>query len=78
MNIRLRLIEKWRKAHSFWSVQLALAIALLAGLQAEVLPAFQAQLDPITYAVINGLLALVLVIARVLHQGPPPRSGGES
>lgn len=76
MNIRLKLIEKWRKAHTFWSVQLALVIALLAGLQAEVLPAFQAQLDPITYAVINALLSVVLIISRIIHQGPP--AGGES
>lgn len=76
MNIRLKLIEHWRKAHTFYSVQLALTIALLAGLQAEVLPAFQAQLDSATYAVINALLSLVLIVSRIIHQGPP--AGSES
>lgn len=77
MNIRLRLIDKWRTSHTFWSVQLAVIIALLAGLQAEVLPALQAQLAPSTYAVINGLLAFVLVIARIIHQGPPPSGASD-
>lgn len=75
MNIRFKLIDKWRTAHTFYSVQLALAIALLAGMQAEVLPALQSQLDPLTYALINALLSFALILSRVVHQGPPSTGG---
>lgn len=69
--MKLQLIEKWQRAHTLYSIQLAALIMLLAALQAEVLPRFEATLDPTVYAVVNGLLALVLALVRLVRQGPP-------
>lgn len=67
----MTLIEGWQTAYKLYSVQLAALIALLALIQTQVLPAFQAQLEPSTYAAVNGLLAVVLGAARLIKQGPP-------
>jgi hypothetical protein len=67
----MTLIEGWQTAYKLYSVQLAALIALLALIQTQVLPAFQAQLEPSTYAAVNGLLAAVLGAARLIKQGPP-------
>ena len=66
----MRLIENWRRCHTFYSVQLAALIALFGFLQATVLPMWQAQLSPIAYATLNSLLAGLLFVARLIKQGP--------
>lgn len=66
----MRLIAEWRRCHTFYSVQLAVLIALFGFLQATVLPMWQAQLPPVTYATLNSLLAGLLFVARLIKQGP--------
>lgn len=59
----LKLIPDWKQAYKFLSVQVAMLIVLLAGLQ-EVLPDLKEHLPAQWYA---GLAVLVAV-ARVLAQ----------
>lgn len=66
----MKFIENWRRCHTFYSVQLAALIALFGFLQVTLLPMWQAQLSPTTYAVLNSLLASLLFIARLIKQGP--------
>lgn len=68
---RVRLVEDWHQALSFYSVQLAGVIALCGILQSTVLPMWQAQLSDFHYALLNTALAVVLGLARLLQQGPP-------
>lgn len=72
----MKLIEDWRRVHTFYSVQLAALIALFGFLQASILPMWQAQVSPTTYATINSVLALLLFLVRLIKQGPsqePPQ-----
>ncbi|MCY1310274.1 hypothetical protein D9M69_577930 [compost metagenome] len=66
----MKLIAEWRRCHTFYSVQLAALIALFGFLQVTLLPIWQAQLSPTTYAVFNSVLASLLFIARLIKQGP--------
>ncbi|TBV10241.1 hypothetical protein [Stutzerimonas kirkiae] len=66
----MRLIDDCRRCHTFYSVQLAALIALFGFLQATVLPMWQAQLSPLTYASLNSALAVLLFFARLIKQGP--------
>lgn len=66
----MTLIENWRRCHTFYSVQLAALIALFGFLQVTLLPMWQAQLSPTTYAILNSALAGLLFIARLVKQGP--------
>ena len=72
----MKLIEDWRRVHTFYSVQLAALIAMFGFLQASILPMWQAQVSPTTYAMINSVLALLLFLVRLIKQGPsqePPQ-----
>lgn len=72
----MKLIEDWRRVHTFYSVQLAALIAMFGFLQASILPMWQAQVSPTTYATINSVLALLLFLVRLIKQGPsqePPQ-----
>lgn len=66
----VRLIDDWKRCHTFYSVHLAALIALLGFLQVTLLPLWQAQLSPIGYAVLNSVLACLLFVARLIKQGP--------
>lgn len=66
----MRLIENWRRCHTFYSIQLAALIALFGFLQATLLPIWQAQLSPTAYATLNSVLAGLLFAARLVRQGP--------
>lgn len=64
----MRLIPDWRIAWRFLSVQAAVLLALLSGLQAEVLP-LVAPLFPDRYwPWISGGLALAIVVLRLIAQ----------
>ncbi len=67
----MTLIEGWQTAYKLYSVQLAAIIALLALVQMTVLPAFQAQMEVGTYAAVNGALAAILALVRLISQAPP-------
>lgn len=72
----MKMIEDWRRVHTFYSVQLAALIAVFGFLQASILPMWQAQVSPTTYATINSVLALLLFLVRLIKQGPsqePPQ-----
>ncbi|MCY1391428.1 hypothetical protein D3C76_966670 [compost metagenome] len=64
----MKLIENWRQAWRFYSVQLAMLIAVLGLLQIEVLPLLREQMSPAVYAWLNVALALVLGIVRLVQQ----------
>lgn len=66
----MKLIENWRRCHTFYSVQLAALISLMGFLQVSILPMWQVQLSPTAYAALNSLLALLLFVARLIKQGP--------
>ena len=66
----MKLIAEWRRWHTFYSVQLAILIAVLGCLQATILPMWQAQVPPFWYALANSGLALLLTFARLVKQGP--------
>ncbi len=71
----MKLIAEWRRCHTFYSVQLAVLIALFGFLQATLLPIWHAQLSPTAYATLNSLLAGLLFIARLVEQGPDQEPG---
>lgn len=66
----VRLIDDWKRCHTFYSVHLAALIALLGFLQVTLLPIWQAQISPTAYAVLNSVLAALLFVARLIKQGP--------
>lgn len=63
------LIENWKQAYKFWSVQCALAVAFVNVLMAF-LPALQDYMSVTVYAVINALLAGLVAVVRVIAQLP--------
>lgn len=64
----MRLIPDWRLAWRFLSVQAAVVLALLSGLQAEVLPLAQPLIPPQYWPWVSGGLALVIVLLRLVKQ----------
>ncbi|WP_256815383.1 MULTISPECIES: DUF7940 domain-containing protein [Pseudomonas] len=70
----MKLIDNYHRCWKLHSVQLAIVIALLGLVQATILPMWEAQLSPETYALINSVLALLLFIVRLVKQ--PPEQGG--
>ncbi|UTZ44664.1 hypothetical protein [Vibrio campbellii] len=63
------LINNWKQAYKLWSVQCALAIALVNVLLA-VLPSLQDYMTVTVYAVLNAVLAGGIAVSRVLSQVP--------
>ncbi len=70
----MKLIDNCHCCWKLHSVQLAIVIALLGLVQATILPMWEAQLSPETYALINSVLAFLLFIVRLVKQ--PPEQGG--
>ena len=66
----MKLIDDWRRAHTFYSVQLAALIAFFGFLQATILPMWSAQLSSTAYATFNSVVATALFLARLIQQGP--------
>lgn len=66
----MKLIDNCHCCWKLHSVQLAIAIALLGFAQATILPMWQAQLSPDSYALANSVLAILLFVARLMKQGP--------
>jgi hypothetical protein len=74
----MKLIDNCHCCWKLHSVQLAIVIAMLGLLQGTILPMWEAQLSPATYAMVNSVLAGALFIARLIKQGPEqPEQGGE-
>lgn len=71
----MRLISDWRQGYRLYSLQISLIIALVAFAQLELLPLWQPQLSPDTYATLNSALAVLLFVTRLIKQGPdrPPQ-----
>ena len=63
------LIGNWKQAYKLWSVQCALAIALVNVLLAA-LPSLQDYMSVTVYAVVNAALAGGVAVLRVLSQVP--------
>lgn len=63
------LINNWKQAYKLWSVQCALAIALVNVLLAA-LPSLQDYMTVTVYAVLNAVLAGGIAVLRVLSQVP--------
>ncbi|MEZ1436956.1 hypothetical protein ACTORR_24065 [Pseudomonas sp. SAR267] len=70
----MKLIDNCHCCWKLHSVQLAIVIALLGLIQATILPMWEAQLSPATYALINSVLAVLLFLARLVKQ--PAEQGG--
>lgn len=66
----MKLIDNCHCCWKLHSVQLAIVIALLGFAQATLLPMWEAQLSPSTYAVLNSVLATLLFLVRLVKQSP--------
>lgn len=64
----MRLIPDARHAWRFGSVQAALLLAVLSGIQAEVMPLVSPLFSPEVWPWVSGLLALAVVLLRVVVQ----------
>ena len=64
----MRLIPDWRLAWRFLSVQAAVLLALLSGIQGEVLPLFAPLFPDHLWPYISGGLALAIVVLRLVAQ----------
>ncbi len=64
----MKLIPDWRLAWRFASVQAALLLALLSGLQAEVLPLVVPLFPEHAWPWVSGGLALAVVVLRLMAQ----------
>lgn len=67
----MRLIENWKGAAKMYSIQLAALISLLGVVKAEILPLMEIHVPDKTYAMINSFIAIALIVARLVKQGPP-------
>lgn len=63
-----KLIPDARHAWRFGSVQAAVLLALLSGIQAEALPLLQPIFGPEVWPYISGGLALAIVVLRLVAQ----------
>ena len=70
----MKLIDNWKKAWTFSSVQVAALLSILALLQTS-LPDLQAMLEPQVYAVINLVLGVLVILARVVKQSLEEKDG---
>ncbi|WP_416739247.1 hypothetical protein ACM1ZW_20875 [Pseudomonas sp. NFX71] len=70
----MQLIKDWRHAYRLYSVQISLAIVLVAFAQLELLPLWQTQLSPTAYATFNSAMAVLLFVARLIKQSPPQQA----
>jgi len=64
----MTLIPNANQALRFGSVQAALLLAVLSGVQADVLPLVQPLFSPELWPVVSGALALAIVVLRLLAQ----------
>lgn len=64
----MRLIPDWKLAWRFASVQAAVVLALLSGLQAEVLPLVAPLFPDRAWPWVSGGLALAIVLLRLVAQ----------
>lgn len=64
----MRLIPDWRLAWRFMSVQAALLLTLLSGIQADVLPIVRPLFPDHSWPWISGGLAMLVVVLRLLAQ----------
>lgn len=66
--MKLQLIPDWRLAYRFMSIQAAALLALLSGIQGEVLPIMKPLFPPDKWPWISGLIALAIVVLRLIAQ----------
>lgn len=64
----MKLIPDWRLAWKFLSVQAAVLLALLSGIQGEVLPLFAPLFPDHVWPWVSGGLALMIVVLRLVAQ----------
>lgn len=72
----MKLIDNWKKAWKFTSVQVAMLLSILATVQAS-MPDLQAMFAPTTYALINLGLGIAVIIARVVKQSMEDSNGAD-
>lgn len=70
----MKLIDNWKKAWKFTSVQVATLLTVLAFLQAS-LPDLQSLISADLYAYINFGLGLLVILARVWKQSMETTDG---
>jgi hypothetical protein len=66
--MNLKLIPDWRLAWRFLSVQAAALLAVLSGIQGEVLPLVQPLFPADKWPWVSGTLAIAIVLLRVMAQ----------
>lgn len=64
----MKLIPDWKLAWRFLSVQASVLLALLSGIQAEVLPLVSPLFPAEQWPYISGGIALAIVLARLISQ----------
>lgn len=67
-----KLIPEWRQCLRFDSVRVALLLALLSAVQAEVLPIVAPVFPPQVWPWVTGGLALAIALLRLRQQQLPP------
>ena len=65
----MKLVEDWKEAYKWLSVNIAGIMALLNALQATV-PQVQAFMTPQQVAVTNAVLGVMVIWGRLVQQGP--------
>lgn len=64
----MKLVEDWKQAYKWFSVNIAIIMALLNGLQATV-SQVQGFITPTQLAVTNAVLGVAVVWGRLIQQG---------
>lgn len=64
----MRLVEDWKQAYKWFSVNIALIMAVLNGLQATV-SQVQGFITPTQLAVTNAVLGVAVIWGRLIQQG---------
>ncbi|OGB19474.1 MAG: hypothetical protein A2W72_01560 [Burkholderiales bacterium RIFCSPLOWO2_12_67_14] len=70
----MKLIPDYRLAWRFLSVQAAVLLSVLSGIQADVLPLVQPLVPADKWPWVSGGLALAIIVLRVLDQPDLDRS----
>ncbi len=71
--MRIRPIPEWRQCLHFDSVRVALLLALLSAIQADVLPLVAPLFPPHAWPWVTGGVALAIVLLRLRQQQLPGR-----
>ena len=64
----MKLIKNWRSAWRMHSVQIGIVAALVAAIQAELLPIIEPLFDAKTFSVIASRVSVLAIVLRLVAQ----------